>query len=201
MMRTPFIQFTGQVLWAIALLLVTPSLGMAQEERTVTLKFEVGGSEESITGELVSFEDNRFTLNATIGPLVVPADGVTCFGAACPESTQPKFKPGQMVLTALDGSFAITGKLVEVVEDHYVVATSVGEMRVKMELVTCKGDGCSTPKVKAVFGGTVVLTNDTTTLKGVLLGLADGAYILEEETLGQLRVKADQFTCNGIGCP
>lgn len=196
------VQRSIKLLWVAVILAFVPSFSIAQEQNNITLRVEVGGTvAETISGELLSFEDGKFTVNSALGPLVIPSDGVSCVGDACPESTRLKITSGQMILTARDGSFTITGRLIEVVDDQYVVATSVGEMRVKTALVDCRGDGCDQVKPKAEFGGQVVLSNGATTLRGTLLGIVDGSYLLEEEALGTIRVKTERFKCVGAGCP
>ena len=173
----------------------------AQQLGEVTLRFADG--QDSISGALINFEDNRFTIDSNIGLIVIPADGVACIGDACPPGTQLQTENKTVELSSKDGSVTFVGDVIEVTDSHYVIATSIGEQRVPIDLVTCKGDGCitdgTTPEI--IQGGEVVLSNEAITLSGELIGFEDGHYLLQEATMGEIRVNADAFACEGAGCP
>lgn len=187
---------------AAALLLALPSMAGAQTEFNVTLRFADG--QDSISGALTNFENNRFYINASIGLVAIPADGVVCIGDACPQSTRLKLENARIVLTAKDGSASMAGDLIEIHRNEYVLATAIGVQRVPVDLVDCDGALCrkSAPAAPAApRDATVVLTSGGNRLEGKLLGVEDGAYILETNTLGEIRVSSADFECEGAVCP
>lgn len=168
-------------------------------ERTVTIRFEFGG--DGITGELISFEDNKLRIETTVGAITIPAEDVSCIGAACPESLRLAVEESPIVLTSLDGQITLSGDLLEVVGNEYVVATAAGELRIETDKVTCQGEGCIVEVSAPAFGGPVVLTNGATEISGNLVGVDETSYLVEVENLGAIRVQLDSFTCTGEGCP
>lgn len=173
-------------------------MAAAQSENTVTIKFDDG---DGITGELLDFSNNMLRLNTSIGPITIPADGVSCIGSACPESLRLEVATAPVVLTSLDGSTTLNGDLIEVSNGQYVVATIAGELRIDVDVVTCEGEGCVVPASTPTFGGPVVLTSGITEIEGKLLGIDDDSYLVEVDNLGEIRVQLDLFSCSGEGCP
>jgi len=174
---------------------------LAATAAEVTLRFANG--QDSISGELQAYEDGRFRIDSTIGMIVIPDDGVTCIGDACPEGTKLVLENARVVLASKDGSVTFEGDLIEATASDYVIATSIGEQRIPIDLVTCEGEGCVAISVADIgpLSGDVTLSNKAITLEGELLGFEDGSYILQEPTLGEVRVSADDFECAGAGCP
>jgi hypothetical protein len=170
------------------------SVGMAQNANQVTLKFDDG---TGISGELLEFANDTFRIQAHVGLIVVPADGVFCIGAACPEGTLLEVESAAVTLISLDGTQQLSGDVIEVVNGEYVLATDFGEVRIGTELVKCEGVGC----VDSQISKEVVLSDGSVTLEGTLLELENGAYIIDVEALGQIRVDANQFECSGEACP
>lgn len=106
----------------------------AQTENSVTLSYDEG---EAISGELIEFSNGSFKIKTLVGTLTVPGEGVWCIGNVCPD-----FKRPELTTTSLDGTLRLKGKLKEISNNNYVIATAVGEMIVDVTKVTCVGDGC-----------------------------------------------------------
>ncbi len=183
---------------AATLVINIASMGFAQSADTVTLRF---AGNKSVTGELVEFSDNKFQLISSVGTITVPNEGVDCVGARCPEGTRLETSGDQLVLTSKDGSVTLTGDLIEIAENQYVLATDVGEVRVDINLVNCEGTSCITIVSEPEFGGPVVLTDGTTPISGNLVENLVDAYVVEVPNLGLLRISKDSYTCSGEGCP
>jgi len=176
---------------------LTLGLSTSAFAQDVTLRFASG--QDSMSGALTDFKDNKFFLDSSIGLVVIPTDGVICIGDACPEGTRLQLENARVVLTAIDGTASITGDLIEVDGDEYVVATSIGEQRVATDIVNCEGEGC-VPAL-APEDRLVELTNGGITLKGELLGFEDESFILDDQVMGEIRVSALEFECSGVSCP
>ena len=177
-----------------AAMALTASTGGAQTQETVTIKFDDG---DGVTGEFVEFSNGLFKIKTVIGQVTIPAEGVFCIGSACPESTRLEIASSPITLTSSDDDVTISGNLIEVANDQYVLATSAGELKVNIGDVTCEGEGC----VSHSLGGFVTLSSGTTAIEGILVGLAEDAYLVDVETMGTVRVKIEQFQCSGPGCP
>ncbi len=172
--------------------------GFAQTENTITLRYDGG---ENITGEFIDFADDLIKINSAIGIVAVPVEGLSCIGAACPEETRLALTGPTLTLTSIDGSLKLTGQLLEIDNREYVLATDIGEMRVKADLVSCEGEGCLPETEPFSFGGVVSLVGDAGTLNGTLAGMEEGAFVLDSPDLGLIRVSSDMFKCEGEGCP
>ncbi len=61
----------------------------------------------------------------------------------------PATSAGQVSLEATDGSFLLTGQILGLEDDHYVVQTPLGEIRVGAARVRCAGEGCPTGDLAA----------------------------------------------------
>ena len=170
----------------------------AQRENTVTIIFD---DSEGITGELLSFSDSTLRIQSSVGAITIPADDVSCIGAACPEELRLEIAAAPIVLTSIDGGVPLAGDLIEVSNNQYVVATAAGELRIEIDKVNCQGEGCVTQVSGPAFGGPVVLSNGATEISGTLVGIDENSYLVEVENLGAIRVQLDTFTCNGPGCP
>ncbi len=57
-----------------------------------------------------------------------------------------------IALTFEDHGFTVSGALVRIEDDRYVVMTENGEMLVPVAMVTCEGTGCSTDITKDQTG-------------------------------------------------
>ncbi len=194
----------GKCLLLSTALVCTGSFAAAQTdtgtraENTVTIKFD---ESDGITGELLSFSNNTLRLNSSVGTVTIPADDVTCIGAACPESLRLQVASSPIVLTSIDGAITLAGDLIAVTDTEYVVATAAGELRIEIDKVTCQGEGCVVEVSAPAFGGPVVLSNGATEIAGNLVGVDENSYLVEVENLGAIRVQLETFTCTGDGCP
>jgi hypothetical protein len=130
-------------------------------------------------------------------------EGLACVGAACPEGTHIELTGEPIVLTSKQGDVSLTGHLIEIVDDHYVLATDIGEMKIAIASVNCEGESCVAQEEEEpfAFGGNVTLIGGTARLEGVLTDLVDGAYVIDTANMGMLRVSTDTYTCEGDGCP
>lgn len=219
-----------------AVFLSLPTAGIAQDANDVTLRFASG--QDSMIGELTKFEDNKYFVNSSIGLVVIPAQGVTCEGTACPEGTRPvtetvavepapvepapaepapvivadpvetvtppepvEIEDKQVVLKATNGSMTVTGDFIAIEDDNYVVATPFGELRIEANLVTCEGQACPDIPEPQTTDKSVSLSYAGITMTGTLLGFEDNTYILDDDVMGTIRVSAEQFVCEGPGCP
>lgn len=183
----------------MAVSLALPTLAVAQDEGTVSLRFANG--QDSISGALVDFKDNRFFLESSVGLVAIPTDGVICVGEACPEGTKLEIDNAAVVLTSKDGTVTISGDLIEIDNNEYVLATVVGEQRIAADLVNCAGQGCLPVGSAVGTDKTVELTAGETTLKGQLIRFENNSFVLDHAEMGVVRVSASKFGCAGPGCP
>jgi hypothetical protein len=190
---------TQAVMVAAVLSVSFASDGIAQSQDTVTLRYD-DSDDDGITGELIAFSNGLFRIRSSVGQVVVPAEGVSCIGQACPEDTRLETTGDQLVLTSLDGSVTVTGALLEISDDKYVLATDVGEMRIDVSKVICEGDDCLTEE-DATYVGNVVLTGAGGTIEGILIDNLADAYLVDVPVLGMVRIKKDGYDCTGSGCP
>ncbi|WP_341367502.1 hypothetical protein [Yoonia sp. BS5-3] len=170
--------------------------GAAQGINQVTLKYDDGSG---VSGELIAFENDVFRIQASVGLIAIPAQDVSCIGSACPEETVLEVPSAPVRLTALDGAFSVSGNLIDFVDNEYVLATDIGEVRIDATLATCDGDGCVVPQPP--LSRDVTLTNGATTIEGKLVRMENGAYIVNVDQLGEIRVDASIFDCDGDACP
>ncbi len=177
-----------------ALLLATPTL--AQSGGEITLNYDDGSG---VSGELVAFSDGLFRIQASVGLLTIPAADVACVGAACPEGTTQETSTTAVTLIVDDGTVRISGDLMEFSNGEYVVATKLGEIRISADIAECTGVGCALAVPPA--DPRLVLTNGGTTIAGILRAFEDGAYILDVDQIGRMRIPAEGFTCEGEACP
>ncbi|MDO6589031.1 hypothetical protein DS901_04760 [Loktanella sp. D2R18] len=108
-----------------------------------------------------------------------------------------------VVLTTTDGTISLTGELLDVTDDAYVLKTETGELLIRREFATCEGAECPTDASDTVTETDVVTLTSTDgeiTLSGRLLSFTNTEYVLETET-GSLTVRREFATCEGAVCP
>ncbi len=196
-MKFTRISSLGRMAFAALLITLSGSLASAQPANTVTIKYDDG---DGITGELLEASDVSLRLDTIMGAVTIPFDGISCIGAACPDSIRFKEVEAPVVLTALDGSAQMAGNLIGIEDNQYVVASEIGEIRIDMEKAICEGAGCPDQPGAIAFGGAVVLVHGTTNVEGTLIGLEEDAYLIDTEFLGKVRVTREAI-CKGEGCP
>lgn len=208
-MRAKRMQPSGRVsLLASALLAaVLPQATMAQDGGEVTLRFASG--QDSLSGTLQDFKDDKFMIETNLGLLAIPNTGVVCIGAACPEGTGLEIENARVTLVSKDGSVTIEGDFLEIADGKYVLATAVGEQRVDIAMVDCTGEGCvggtetaaAEDQGNGLASGEVELFNGAITLIGELIDVQDGSFVLNERSMGEIRVSTADFECTGRPCP
>lgn len=177
-------------------LMMLATSGFAQDTNQVTLKYDDGSG---VSGELLEYKDDMFRLQASVGLIAIPAQDVSCIGAACPPGTTLEVPPAPVTLVSHDGKISLSGNVIEFVNNEYVLATDIGEIRISADLTSCTGAGCVTPSEPP--SREVVLTNGSATIEGLYVGLENGTYIIEVDALGKMRVDASSFECTGAACP
>lgn len=127
----------SSLIFCLSLLATAPNA----QDRQVTLQSINGTS--SVSGVLISVDDQAFVLRTRAGDLAISADAVRCLGAACP-TPAPVFVIGETVaLTSHDGSVNVSGTLIAVDDSQFVIdAGLLGQLELDRALVTCDGAGC-----------------------------------------------------------
>lgn len=153
--KRPCLRYTLTVGWlvgAMALGLAAPAWSQA----LVTL--EAPNGSVSITGELISADDQSYTIKGSLGLITLPRNGVICTGASCP-GTEPEapapVSSRQVVLDSIDDETKITGELVGVEDNFYVIRNTLGEFRVAIANVNCIGEAC--PSTNAPDTGVTIM--------------------------------------------
>jgi len=124
---------------AVLSLLIAGS-AVAQTNNQVSLRFNDAG--ETITGELLEFANGNFRINSMIGPVTIPNIDLVCIGDACPDGTTGDLSGVVLTLTSLDGTLTVSGNLIEIKDENYVLATGAGEFVIPVDGVNCEGSGC-----------------------------------------------------------
>lgn len=106
----------------------------------------------NLTGKLIAYDDENFTIQTEFGELIVRRVFVECEGDGCPgaaASEADAAKDEGVLLVSPDGSVRLEGPLVEVTDTDYVINTQSGVLTVRKEFVACEGAACPTAAVKA----------------------------------------------------
>lgn len=188
------------LLWAAGLSLAAAS-AVAQTADTISLRFDDGAFGETITGTMQSYDGTMFVVDSVLGEVAIPAEFVSCIGAACPEGTALEVTSPVITLTSHDGDAAIEGQLIEISDGKYIMATDVGELSIQTHMVSCAGAGCPDPSELPDFDPQVVLTNGAMTIEGALVGMEEGIYLIQSNDFGDIRVSMADFECAGMACP
>ena len=132
---------------------------VAQTDSTVLL--ESFDKSLSFSGELVEAVDGQYQLKTIAGIVAIDVNAVSCTGEACP-LVLPIFRVGAQVrLTSSDGAISVTGKLIDIIDDHYLVDNAaVGKVQISTDLVDCFGLGCPTG-LRFADKSTEVVTSDS----------------------------------------
>ena len=196
--RISFALFRRLRIAAPALCVLVASNAFAQSTNQVSLRFNDEG--ESITGELLEYTNGNFRIQSSIGSVTIPGDDVSCIGDACPAGTKAETTGPLLKLTSPDGSITVSGNLIEIKDESYILATSFGELAVEFGSVICEGDGCI-EEVDTPADTTVVLRSGATEIHGELLGFDDDSYLIQSDIHGEVRIKRNAFSCEGEACP
>lgn len=128
-------------------------LASGQQEQTpklIELTYDDGSG---VVGELIDFADGKYRLKTSVGVITVRDENVVCIGAACPEKDVPQVTDDTIKLTSLDGTTVLSGELLEVTDGNYVVSTSIGIIKIEVELVHCEGKDCVLPLTNSQESG------------------------------------------------
>ncbi|MEO0915165.1 MAG: hypothetical protein AAFY59_19625 [Pseudomonadota bacterium] len=103
------------------------------------------------------------------------------------------------------GDFSITGTLMRVENETYVIATSIGTLRIATDAVTCAGAACpDEPDVSiyanARLGEPVALKGASLMISGTLKAFENQTYTVETK-IGDMTIPAMGVACEGPGCP
>lgn len=184
---------------AALIILALPTASFSQDAGKVTLHFASG--QDSLSGTFKNFKDGRYFLNASIGLVAIPEDGAVCEGSACPQAAALEPENLNVVLEAPDGSLYLSGELISIENNAYVIRTVFGVQRIPTRLVACTGPACPSAAPAQPDDRIIELSNGRTTLRGELLGFDGKIYNLDEETMGNIYVNATGFECQGASCP
>lgn len=117
------------------------------------------------------------------------------------------FAQNIVTLQSQDEAVNLTGELLSFQDDVYVIRTNLGSLRISADRVECFGEGCPKPEVVAApvlpdepSVVTLKSIDGATTITGTLLGFENGVYLMRTG-FGELRISADDSTCEGAGCP
>lgn len=103
----------------------------------------------SLTGKLISVDDENYTIETEFGQLIVRREFVKCSGDGCPDAVDESAQDDKVELASVDGSIRLEGSLVEVTATDYVIETVTGKLTVRKEFVSCNGASCPETAVVA----------------------------------------------------
>ncbi len=98
---------------------------------------------------------------------------------------------------------SVTGELLGVTNEFYTISTSAGEIQIPTDGSICEGAAC--PSFEPAFqrGGEVLMVSPDQTFRvaGTLQDIDDNQYVVSTQSLGIMRMKIEDVTCVGPGCP
>lgn len=128
---------------------VACALALASTSPAATLQSPDGSVD--ITGEILSFDGDSYTIKSQFGELIIRREFVECIGLDCPkledETVDASNEPIELV--SPDGSVRLQGELIDVTETDYVINTENGVLNVRKEMVSCEGAACPSTTVKS----------------------------------------------------
>jgi phosphate transport system substrate-binding protein len=157
----------------VGVMMLALSLPVFAQSQPV-VKLESTNGTMSITGELISVDDEVYTISGALGLLKIPRDAVECSGEGCPvvEVVAPVVTTSrEVVLNSIDDETRMSGELVAVEEKHYVLRNALGEFRVSISNVECIGDACP---VIEVFDPSVTILGGSPKVNLMLADLLSG---------------------------
>ena len=106
-------------------------------------------------------------------------------------------------LKSNDGGIDLIGEFVELKDDHYVINTALGQLRIAAGRVQCEGDAC--PQAITVDSDVVIVGSDTIGV-GLMPFLIDGYAtskdgIVDEQNQSGSMVKSNLVANGGYGDP
>lgn len=132
---------------ASSLLALSCALTAASGAYAQTVLTGHDGSME-LEGQLLSFDDENYTIQTEFGELIVRREFVKCSGEGCPGA---ETNPAEELVTinSLDGNVSLEGKLVDVTAQDFVIETASGTLTIQREFVRCEGAACPSTDVVA----------------------------------------------------
>lgn len=107
----------------------------------------------------------------------------------------PNHRP-RSVLTSKDGTTSITGDLIAIEDEIYVLEISAGLQRFPVSLVDCEGPGCIPQPDR-----TVELVGQNLSIVGEQLSFENNVHFIQEPVIGEIGLNASLFECRGAACP
>lgn len=95
-----------------------------------------------VAGEILEINDSSYVIKTELGELIINRDLVSCEGVGCPSEEDVLDEDRTIILTSGDGSISFEGKLLELTDTDYMIATSTGDLTIRRELVECQGSAC-----------------------------------------------------------
>lgn len=105
----------------------------------------------AISGEIIGFDGGLYTLQTTMGNLIVDASQVKCVGSSCPVIASATPLGGAVELISLDGNVTLSGKLIGFDGSTYTLQTILGDLFVDALQVQCLGASCPAVATGAPF--------------------------------------------------
>jgi len=159
----------------------------------------------TITGELVTYDDESYVIKTVVGEMTVQRDQVSCEGEACPgvaAEPEPEVAKddGTVVLKSGDGT-TFSGELLGFDGTDYTIKTVVGVLTIRSEFVSCEGASCPNENAEPEADTRVKLVSgDGTQFSGDLREFDGTNYVIETRQ-GLLTIRSEFVTCVGAACP
>lgn len=114
----------------------------APEEATKEVRIYSEDGAINMTAELLDVRENELVVRTAVGPMAIDRSKVICEGPACPAEANAEPETRVVQLTSVDGTITMSGELLEVQPDKFVIQTAVGPMSVERSSVACEGAAC-----------------------------------------------------------
>ncbi len=113
----------------------------------------------------------------------------------------------EVTLQSADGNVSISGELIEITDEVFVLSTAVGNLRLLRDEVRCVGDECPQEASVSILANAqlgqdvkVTANDQSLSISGTLTSFDDLTYSVQTE-FGILKIRAEDARCEGPGCP
>lgn len=135
----------------------------------------------TLSGELLDFDGNFYTIETKVGQLVIDATQVQCNGSACIREPEPVAQDNRIELISLDSNVNLSGELLDFDGTSYIIGTILGNLTVDALQVRCLGASCPEIVAKSAF---VRLSGDPTVISDLIpMMLAEFGDSIEGDSL------------------